>query len=193
MLLPSYIVDHILSFTDFGTMIKNISVPVVYRYILSLTWYISLRDPSLVKQGMLATVEPFYHLNKYAGLTVFDICRFLSGFRLHGTNISINPEIWILNCQYHRLYGPAKTYKSITGQMFKEVWYFKDLIHREGGPAVTLYYDNGMKHREIFFRYDWPWSYKGGPTVIEYHQDGTPDRHCWHDSETGRLIKILSF
>jgi hypothetical protein len=191
--LPGYLIDHILSFVDFGTMIKNISVPVVYRYIFSLARYIELRNSALTHSSLLATVEPFYHLNRYKGLAVFDICRFLSGFRLPGANICLIRHIWTLNSQYHRIYGPAKTYRSITGQIFKEVWYQGDLIHRVGGPAVILYHDNGVVHREIYFRYDWPYSYNGGPTVIEYGEDGAVSRLCWHDSSTGRLINVTAY
>ena len=194
--LPTYLIEHILSFVDFGTMIKNISVPVVYRYMLSLKRYVEQRDhnSNSVSNGILETLEPFYHLNRYKGLTVFDICRFLSGFRLDGTNISLNPERWILDSQYHRLYGPAKTYRSITGQVMKEVWYQHDTIHRYGGPAVTLYYDNGpegqnLPHRDIYFRYDRPHSYNGGPTMIEYSDYGTVIRY-WHNSKTGSLVRF---
>jgi hypothetical protein len=112
--LPFYIEEYILGFVDFHTMIKLRSVPIVYRYLLSLARFVDRRTNMKESTTTLAKLEKYYHLNGYTGLTVFDIDRFLRGYRIPGNDVSINltRQLWINKGQYHRIYGPSLTYGS---------------------------------------------------------------------------------
>lgn len=197
-MLPFYIEEHILGFVDFHTMIKLISVPTVYRYLLSLARFVERRTNlslELKLEPTLAKLEKYYHLNGYAGLTIFDIDRFLRGYRIPGNEVSIKlkltRELWINQGQYHRIYGPALTYGSSARKVYKCVWYYCGMIHRINYPAITLYHENDNIKCELYYYYDRPYSYNGYPTAIEYTDYGTVKRVYWHDSNSGRVLKHI--
>jgi hypothetical protein len=212
--LPFYIEEYILGFVDFHTMIKLISVPIVYRYLLSLARFVDRMNINInMKESTttLAKLEKYYHLNGYAGLTVFDIDRFLRGYRIPGNDVSINltRQLWINKGQYHRIYGPSLTYGSRSQssassyssasshaylrsrKVYKCVWYYCDMIHRLNYPAITLYHENGNIKCELYYYYDQPYSYNGYPTAIEYTDYGTVKTLYWHDSDSGRVLKHI--
>jgi hypothetical protein len=188
-MLHVYIKEHILSFVDYHTIIKLISVPTVYRYLLRLVKYIRYPDDLPV----IAQLEKYYHFNGYNGLSVSDIKMFTRGHRLPGNNVntSLARQLWILKSQYHRIYGPALTYR-INGTICKCVWYYEDKIHRANYPAVTRYYDDGSVCAELYYRYDVPHSYDGKPTAIFYTLEGFVSELYWHDSK-GRILKMIAY
>ncbi len=191
-MLPHYIEEYILGFVDFHTMIKLISVPFVYRYLLRLARFVdNATENARADEPILAKLEKYYHLNGYAGLTVFDIDRFIRGFRIAGNEVSINltRQLWINEGQYHRIYGPSLIYGSITHKIFKSVWYYHDMIHRVNNPAITIYHENGNVKCELYYYFDRPYSYNGYPTAIEYTEDGQVKAIYWHDRTTGRPVR----
>ena len=200
--LPFYIEEHILGFVDFQTMIKLISVPIVYRYLLNLARFVDRRTNLNLTLNTLEKLEKYYHLNGYAGLTIFDIDRFLRGYRIPGNEVSINltRQLWINKGQYHRLYGPSLTYGSSSSsssgsrltsrKVYKCVWYYCDMIHRINYPAITLYHENNNIKCELYYYYDRPYSYNGYPTAIEYTDYGTVKTLYWHDN-SGRVLKHI--
>jgi hypothetical protein len=192
--LPNYILDHTYSFLDFHTIIKLISIPSVYRYLLTLVHFADYMDQP-IKDTVLETLEPYYHLNRYNGINIFDMYKFINGTRIIGNNISygVTRELWVHNFEWHRVYGPAVIYKSASNKFpYREGWYYNGVKHREGGPSVIIYFDNGRVHYEGYTYYDVPYKSDGGPTTVEYDKKGELITEVWQNKNgTIKMIKRL--
>ena len=204
-MLPNYILEHVYSFLDFHTMIRLISVPSVYRYLLTLAHFVRTIKFNVQVQvkvqvhtenlGTLETLEPYYHLNRYKGLTIFDILRFINGVRIYGNNISygLTRELWINNFEWHRVYGPAIIYRSShnPNHKYKEGWYLNGGKHRDHGrPTIIVYHDKGTVKYEAYTRHDCPYRPNGQATTVEYNESGEIVSELWQNIDgTIKMIK----
>ncbi len=192
--LPNYLFEYICSFLDFDTVVNLISVPSVYRYLLTLALFVkNMGQP--VKSCILATVEPYYHLNRYNGLTIFDIYRFITGVRILGNNITYGQtrELWVHNFEWHRSYGPAVIYRCTAATFpMREAWYFNGNKHRRKGPSIIIYFENGRPRYEGWTRHDYPYRSNSLPTGIEYSKDGEIITEIWQNEDGSiKMIKRL--
>jgi hypothetical protein len=194
-MLPEYLLNHVYSFIDFHSIVKLLSVPSVYRYLLTLATFVkNMGGP--VKESILATLEPFYHLNQYHGINIYIIYNFIKGARIYGNNINygLTRELWIHNYEWHRVYGPAVIYRGMAQpNPYQEGWYRNGAKHRPGNkPSIIIYYDNGSVHLQGFTVNDQPFRRDHGPTTVEFDQSGNVISELWQNTDsTIKMIKYI--
>lgn len=193
-MLPNYLLDHVYSFIDFHTMIKLISVPSLYRYLLRLANFVRIMEGTDPVFGILQTLEPYYHLNRYQGITIYQILKFMSGIRIVGNNITygVTRELWIHNYEWHRVYGPAVIYRSShhPNLKYREGWYLNGGKHRDHGPSIIVYFDSGKIKYKAYTRCDSPYRPNDEATMVEYNQYGDIVAELWqHIDGSIKMIK----